>query len=62
MYLICFRFSLYTVYNLDYKATTLGYKVEEKLCLGVREQKGLNTTGLGSTAVKFTRVLWASPA
>jgi hypothetical protein len=23
-----------------------GYKVEEKLCLGVREQKRLNTTGL----------------
>jgi hypothetical protein len=25
-----------------------GYKVEEKLYLGVREQKGLNTTGLDS--------------
>jgi hypothetical protein len=24
-----------------------GYKVEEKLCVGVREQKRLNTTALG---------------
>jgi hypothetical protein len=29
-----------------------GYKVEEKLYVGVREQKRLNTTGLGYTAIK----------
>jgi hypothetical protein len=34
------------MYNLHYVPTTLGYKVEEKLYLGVREQKRLNTTGL----------------
>jgi hypothetical protein len=28
-----------------------GYKVEEKLYLGVREQKMLNTTGLDSTVI-----------
>jgi hypothetical protein len=36
-----------------------GYKVEEKLYLGVREQKRLNTTGLGyqSLGIPFaTRV------
>jgi hypothetical protein len=27
------------MYNLHYVPTTLGYKVEEKLYLGVREQK-----------------------
>jgi hypothetical protein len=34
------------MYNLKYTPTTLGYKVEEKLYLGVREQKRLNTTAL----------------
>jgi hypothetical protein len=34
------------VYNLNYTPTTLGVKFEEKLHLGVREQKELNTTGL----------------
>jgi hypothetical protein len=36
------------MYNLHYVPTTLGggYKVEEKLYLGVREQKRLNTTGI----------------
>jgi hypothetical protein len=34
------------MYNLNYTQTTLGYKVEEKLYLGVREQKSLNTAGL----------------
>jgi hypothetical protein len=32
--------------NLNYTPTTLGYKVEEKLYLGVREQKGLNSTAI----------------
>jgi hypothetical protein len=31
------------MYNLHYVPTTWGYKVEEKLYLGVREQKRLNT-------------------
>jgi hypothetical protein len=34
------------MYNLNYAPTTLGYKVEEKLYLGVREQKRLNITAL----------------
>jgi hypothetical protein len=34
------------MYNLNYTQTTLGVQVEEKLYLGVREQKRLNTTGL----------------
>jgi hypothetical protein len=34
------------MYNLHYVPTTLGYKVEEELYLGVREQKRLNTTVL----------------
>jgi hypothetical protein len=35
------------MYNLNYTPTTIwGYKVEEKLYLGVREQKRLNTTGV----------------
>jgi hypothetical protein len=34
------------MYNLHYVPTTLGYNVEEKLYLGVREQKRLNTTAL----------------
>jgi hypothetical protein len=34
------------MYNLNYAPTTLGVKVEEKLYLGVREQKRLNTTCL----------------
>jgi hypothetical protein len=34
------------MYNLHYVPTTLGVKVEDKLYLGVREQKRLNTTGL----------------
>jgi hypothetical protein len=33
------------VYNLNYTATLRGYKVEDKLYLGVREQKKpINTT------------------
>jgi hypothetical protein len=32
------------MYNLNYTPTTLGYKLEEKLHLGVREQKRLNIT------------------
>jgi hypothetical protein len=31
-----------------------GYKVEEKLYLGVREQKRLNTTGLGYKRIQNT--------
>jgi hypothetical protein len=38
------------MYNLNYTPTTLGYKVEEKLYLGVREQKRLNTADLGYIA------------
>jgi hypothetical protein len=34
------------MYNLNYTPTTLGYKVEEKLYLGVRKQKRLNTAVL----------------
>jgi hypothetical protein len=34
------------MYNLNCTPTILGYKVEEKLCMGVREQKRLNTTAL----------------
>jgi hypothetical protein len=34
------------MYNLNYTPTTLGYKAEEKLHVGVREQKRINTTGL----------------
>jgi hypothetical protein len=35
------------MYNLHYVPTTLGVqRVEDKLYLGVREQKRLNTTGL----------------
>jgi hypothetical protein len=36
------------MYNLNYTPTTSEYKVEEKLYLGVREQKRLNTTGLNN--------------
>jgi hypothetical protein len=35
------------MYNLNYTPTTLGVQVEEKLYLGVREQKRLNTTAVG---------------
>jgi hypothetical protein len=34
------------MYGLNYTPTTLGYTIEEKLYLGVREQKRLNTTAL----------------
>jgi hypothetical protein len=34
------------MYNLNYNQELWGYTVEEKLYLGVREQKMLNTTGL----------------
>jgi hypothetical protein len=37
------------MYNLHYVPTTWGYKVEEKLYLGVREQKRLNTNSLDSS-------------
>jgi hypothetical protein len=37
------------VYNLNYTPTTLGGKDEEKLHLGVREQKMLNTIFLDVT-------------
>jgi hypothetical protein len=49
------------VYNLNYTPITLGDKVEEKLCLGVRERKRLHTTVLdnrltdGSEDVCLTR-------
>jgi hypothetical protein len=32
-----------------------GYKVEEKLYLGVREQKRLNTTALDDASIQFTK-------
>jgi hypothetical protein len=40
-----------------------GYKVEEKLYLGVREQKRLNTTALQYTiyAINITSVIHARP-
>jgi hypothetical protein len=38
------RYRLYNMYNLHY--VLWGYKVEEKLYLGVREQKRLNTTAV----------------
>jgi hypothetical protein len=34
------------MYNLNYNRQLWGYKVEDKLYLGVREQKRLNTTDL----------------
>jgi hypothetical protein len=34
------------MYNLNYTPTTLGYNVEEKLFLAVREQQRLNTTAI----------------
>ena len=34
------------MYNLNYAPTTLGVQSEEKLYVGVREQKRLNTAGL----------------
>jgi hypothetical protein len=39
IHLIYFRCILYTAYNLNYTPATVGYKAEEKLYLGVREQK-----------------------
>jgi hypothetical protein len=46
------------MYNLHYVPTTFGYKVEEKLYLGVHEQKRLNTTALevllSRTAIQVT--------
>jgi hypothetical protein len=47
------------MYNLNYRPTTLGYKVEEKLYLGVREQKRLNTTGLENWEPRRLTTLWA---
>jgi hypothetical protein len=38
------------VYNLNYTPTTLRVQVEEKLHLGVREQKKLNTAALEHAA------------
>jgi hypothetical protein len=45
------------MHNLHYVPTTLGgYKVEEKLYLGVREQKRLTTTALYDGHIQqFTR-------
>jgi hypothetical protein len=40
------------MYNLNY-TPTLGYEVEEKLYLGVREQKRLNTTDLDYIASSY---------
>jgi hypothetical protein len=37
------------MYNLNYTPTTSEYKVEEKLYLGVRKQKRLNTTDIERT-------------
>jgi hypothetical protein len=34
------------MHNLNYTPTTLEYKIEEKLYLGVREEERLNTTAL----------------
>ena len=34
------------MYNMNYAPTTSGYKVEEKIHLGVRERKMLNVTVL----------------
>jgi hypothetical protein len=39
--LISFTCRLWTVYNFNYTQTTLGYKIEEKLYLRVREQERL---------------------
>jgi hypothetical protein len=50
MDVIYFRCRLWTVYNLNYTPRALGYNVEEKLHLAVREQKKrLSTTGLEVT-------------
>jgi hypothetical protein len=35
------------VYNLNYTPSIWGYKIKEKLHLGVREEKRFNTTGVG---------------
>jgi hypothetical protein len=43
------------MYNLNYKQATLGYKVNEKLYLGVREQEGLNTTALDHEAAVMAK-------
>jgi hypothetical protein len=44
-YTICITFIMYQ--------QLWGYKVEDKLYLGVREQKRLNTTGLHNTALGY---------
>jgi hypothetical protein len=40
------------MYNLNYTSTSLGYKVEDKLYPGAREQKRLNASGLIDIASK----------
>ena len=35
------------MYNLNYAPTTLGYKVDENIYLGVHERKRLSITGVG---------------
>jgi hypothetical protein len=53
----CNLFNLFWIYIIDYVWLELytnnfgGYKVEEKLYLGVREQNRLNATGLDSDRV-----------
>jgi hypothetical protein len=56
------------VYNLNYTPITFrGYKVEDKLHLGVHEQKRLNATSLdnritnGGDVVSLTRRLLFNP-
>jgi hypothetical protein len=46
IYLMYFRWRLWTMYNLNYTPTSLGVQSWRELYLGVREQKRLNTTGL----------------
>ena len=43
------------MHNLSYAPKTLGYKVEKKIYLGVRERKRLNISGVGN--ITFT-VFW----
>jgi hypothetical protein len=50
-----------TVYNLNYTPTTLGYKIEDKLYLGVREQKKLIITGLGNNDLHGVWTLSGQP-
>jgi hypothetical protein len=51
-----FRCRLEAEYNSNYTPTTLWYKVEEKLQLGVREQRGLVTGVLEVCYRKFPDV------